>query len=500
MVLNEFMQDYVNIVSKMAWLLVLSGIFFIILFSLMFFLLKLWIRQVTKNCLPELRKTDDKGRKLVTVGFFHPYCNAGGGGERVLWAAIKAVMKRYPHVRCVVYTGDTDAEPSEILNRANQRFNINLPKGITFVYLKKREMVEANRYPYFTLLGQSLGSVVLGWEAMLSFVPDVYIDTMGYAFTLPLFRFLGGCRVGCYVHYPTISTDMLEKVTQRKESYNNAGFISKSMVLSHTKLLYYKLFAYLYGVAGKRSDVIMVNSTWTYNHIKYLWQADYKTGIVYPPCDVSEFLTISPQAKSSSSCLNIISVGQFRPEKDHPLQIRSFGKFVQNLSSNDRNQYKLLLVGSCRNQDDTDRVQNLKELAEEMGVQDNVEFHLNVSFTELKRLLSTSTIGLHSMWNEHFGIGVVECMAAATIVLAHDSGGPKLDIVTKYADKITGFLADNEQSFADRMKEIFKLSDEDKNEIIRNARISVKRFSDEEFEKNFIDSIEPLLNFEGVSE
>ena len=28
----------------------------------------------------------------VSVGFFHPYCNAGGGGERVLWCAVRAVQ------------------------------------------------------------------------------------------------------------------------------------------------------------------------------------------------------------------------------------------------------------------------------------------------------------------------------------------------------------------------------------------------------------------------
>lgn len=29
-----------------------------------------------------------------TVAFFHPYCNAGGGGERVLWCAIRVLQSR----------------------------------------------------------------------------------------------------------------------------------------------------------------------------------------------------------------------------------------------------------------------------------------------------------------------------------------------------------------------------------------------------------------------
>ena len=35
----------------------------------------------------------------VSVAFFHPYCNAGGGGERVLWCAVRAVQTRYPAAR-----------------------------------------------------------------------------------------------------------------------------------------------------------------------------------------------------------------------------------------------------------------------------------------------------------------------------------------------------------------------------------------------------------------
>jgi alpha-1,2-mannosyltransferase len=51
------------------------------------------------------------------VGFFHPFCNAGGGGERVLWAAIRATQQRWPEAVCVVYTGDHDADKEQIIKR-----------------------------------------------------------------------------------------------------------------------------------------------------------------------------------------------------------------------------------------------------------------------------------------------------------------------------------------------------------------------------------------------
>ena len=48
-----------------------------------------------------------------------------------------------------------------------------LPCQVEFVYLQRRGWVEASKYPYFTLLGQSLGSLFLGWEALMAFVPDL---------------------------------------------------------------------------------------------------------------------------------------------------------------------------------------------------------------------------------------------------------------------------------------------------------------------------------------
>ena len=35
----------------------------------------------------------------------------------------------------------------------------------------------------------------------------------------------------------------------------------------------------------------------------------------------------------------------------------------------------------------------------------NVEFRTNLGFEELKREMGDGIVGLHTMWNEHFGIG-----------------------------------------------------------------------------------------------
>lgn len=73
----------------------------------------------------------------------------------------------------------------------------------------------------------------------------------------------------------------------------------------------------------------------------------------------------------------------------------------------------------------------MQDLAKHLALDENVEFKLNIPFSELVLELQRGTIGLHTMWNEHFGIGVVECMAAGLIMVAHASGGPKYVLGTK---------------------------------------------------------------------
>lgn len=104
------------------------------------------------------------------------------------------------------------------------------------------------------------------------------------------------------------------------------------------------------------------------------------------------------------------------------------------------------MLGSCRGPEDEARVAALRRLVAEEGIevcwvverilallwvrgmdwrdcdltlpyppsvtigQNHVEFVVGASFPELKRWLGRASVGLHTMWNEHFGICVVEYM------------------------------------------------------------------------------------------
>ena len=382
------------------------------------------------------------------------YSNAGGGGERVLWAAIRATQKRWPEAVCVVYTGDHDVDKAAILKRVKDRFNIHLhPPTVHFLYLTTRSYVLASTWPRFTLLGQSIGSVILAYDAFTLLVPDIFIDTMGYAFSLAFSSLLfPTVPTGAYVHYPTISTDMLNSLDAGGQGVNaGAGQGYRGLA----KRQYWNLFAALYSKVGSTIDVVMTNSTWTQGHIKSLWSpyrnrrnrtTEHDIDVVFPPVAVEELETEVPVDEESEKqrAPYILYIAQFRPEKNHPLILEAFAKFIASnseLPSWPGQRPKLVLIGSVRDSDDATRVYNLRLLAHELHIKDDVEFVCDATWPQMLDWMRKSSVGTNAMWNEHFGIGVVEYQAAGLISVVNNSGGPKLDIVVEIDGKPTGKCA-----------------------------------------------------------
>ncbi|KAL1879995.1 hypothetical protein VTK73DRAFT_6385 [Phialemonium thermophilum] len=446
----------------------------------------------------------EKGEKewCGVVGFFHPFCNAGGGGERVLWAAIRATQDRWPSAKCIVYTGDHDVNKDMILARVRERFNIHLhAPTVTFLYLTTRRWVLASTWPYFTLAGQSLGSVILAWDAFSLLVPDIFVDTMGYAFALGLSKFLfKHVPTGAYVHYPTISTDMLQSLDPSSsvggQGVNAGKGAGAKGVLKRT---YWQLFARLYSRVGSSIDVVMTNSTWTQGHIQQLWgplrrksKKQNPIVVVYPPVAVSELeeeIEVSEESEKKREAV-ILYIAQFRPEKNHQLIIQAFSEFLKR-GSDAAKSAQLVLVGSVRDDHDSKRVYKLRLLVNELHIKDRVKFHLDASWPQILDWLRKAFVGVNGMWNEHFGIGVVEYQAAGLISVVHDSGGPKLDIVTEVDGKPTGYHATTSSEFALAFEKA--LSQADPLAMRRRARISAKRFTEQQFAKKWTAQMEKLV-------
>ena len=296
-------------------------------------------------------------------------------------------------------------------------------------------------------MGQAIGSLVLAWDAFSLLTPDIFVDTMGYAFALGFSKVLfQDVPTGAYVHYPTISTDMLDSLDADPADGDqgvNAG--AGAGVKGLAKKAYWNLFAVFYTSVGASIDIVMTNSNWTLDHIRAFWGRERRENkkiraiSVYPPVAVEELereVEVSEESEAKREPI-LLYIAQFRPEKNHQLILNAFAEFMATKTPATKGA-KLVLIGSVRDDGDSKRVYELRLLANELQIKDNVEFHLDASWPEILDWLRRASVGVNGMWNEHFGIGVVEYQAAGLISVVHNSGGPKRDIVVPVNGEPTG--------------------------------------------------------------
>ena len=121
-------------------------------------------------------------------------------------------------------------------------------------------------------------------------------------------------------------------------------------------------------------------------------------------------------------------------------------------------------------------------MVKELDVPLRVQFCVNQPYSKIRDSLGVASVGIHTMWNEHFGIGIVEMMAAGLIVVAQNSGGPASDIIQP---GVTGFLATTVDEYAVALHAALTLPAAEAARMRRAAQESAKRFSDEVFAKSF---------------
>ncbi len=86
--------------------------------------------------------------------------------------------------------------------------------------------------------------------------------------------------------------------------------------------------------------------------------------------------------------------------------MEAFALFLKGIEDESKHDYRLILIGGCRDYDDFKRVEALKETSARMGLPESqVLFEVNAPSAKVKEYLNNATINLHTMVDEHFGIG-----------------------------------------------------------------------------------------------
>ncbi|EAR99746.3 glycosyltransferase group 1 protein (macronuclear) [Tetrahymena thermophila SB210] len=474
-----------------------SFIFKILIISFLYVFLPLLAIYTLLKLVVRLKKfIRNKGNSKLKIAFFHPYCNSAGGGEKVLWCLVYSLLNCVAYrenFELVIYTGD-QVSGEDILKKATDRFNINvleLKDKIQFIRVSGRKLLEPFRVA--TMILQAIGTMIYTFKCLLKYQPDIFFDSTGFAFSYIVVKKFLGCKVVSYTHYPFISSDMIQKVIRNEQSFNNRGFIAQSGLFSNIKFFYYLILTKMYKFMGNYVDMTFTNSTWTDDHIRSLWapcrQVETITESVklYPPCNVTSLLELEKNQENST--VQIMSFAQFRPEKDHMMQIRVFERVLSRLTDEEKHKLQFRVVGSVRNDDDEQLLSNLKKEVEQRHLSDKIQFIKNPSFKDILKIFEQSDIGLHTMKDEHFGIAVVEMMAGGLITIAHKSAGPLKDIIQ---NENFGFLCENEDEYVEATLKAVQMPKEVKQELVSNSRQKAQEFSEDMF---YIKSAAHFENF-----
>lgn len=435
-------------------------------------------------------------KKPLIYGFFHPNAAAFGGGERVLWCAVKSLLASDSSaVAAIYFAAAKQFDAEETLGTVKSRFGVEFSSKehdrIVFIALSQCDLVKPETYPILTLLGQAIGQAILGYEAISNLMPDVFIDTTGLAFSFPVVSWFAKIPIVAYVHYPFVQSAMLNSL--------HAKITKPKTVI---KYLYYTALTLAYKFVGSYADVVSVNGTWTKNLLN--WSQSKR--IIFPPCAVQDFKAPnSTESEPSKRSPSFVYVAQFRPEKRHALALLEFAEALK-IAKKDRKlpRPNIILIGSVRNEEDAAYVRNLHKVAAACHLTTNdyaiVE---NAPWYAVKLIMEKSSFGLNAMWNEHFGMGVVEIMAAGLIPIVNATGGPYLDIV-KDDEGAPGFFfrTDLDPDFekaqkvhkfpklSEAMIEALSLPEEEKEKLRMRCFATSQRFSDAVFDKAWTEEIE----------
>lgn len=494
-------------------------IFFLLCFklSLIFFaflLIYILITQLIYLKLKLYHNSVYKSTNIKTISFVHPFCSDCGGGEKVLWRMIKSLINYYdtsksnreqnlPKLKINIISGRKD-DKQILFDKLKSRFGIQLNDQknilmnklvleIELISMESGYMLRPRNF--LTMLLQILGQFYFAIEIITKVYSDVYCDTTGLPFTYFILRYLGHAKVTTYTHYPFISKDMIYQIQNNKPGVHSRGNLSKNHYIRKIKLYYYKFILQLYKIMGNKCvSFAYVNSTWTFNHMKEIWDELYKPKklfILYPPCSISLY---KEAAKNNNRQNIIVSFAQFRPEKNQAMQIRILSNLKKKLGVYpELEDLELHLIGGVRNSDDQKIFDELNNYARQLGVQQYVKFLKNGTTEQITEEFSKAKIGIHTMIDEHFGITLIEMMAAGLIVVTHNSAGAKNDILVSEGDMKPGFLVNNENEYVGQIEEILIRYNEIKSQILNSSKQRAEKFSDEAFKEQFLNRLREFL-------
>jgi alpha-1,2-mannosyltransferase len=162
------------------------------------------------------------------------------------------------------------------------------------------------------------------------------------------------------------------------------------------------------------SGVLITNSTFSKKAVRK--HTGRNPIVIHPPVDVTAFASV---AKGNKRENKVVSCGRYSPEKNYEY-VLEVAKLLPTA--------EFAVVGSFSGEKSIKYYEKLSSIKSEKSLA-NVELIRALRLEDLLRLYGKAKIYMHAMKNEHFGIAVIEAMAAGLVPVVYRGGGPWEDIL-----------------------------------------------------------------------
>jgi len=263
------------------------------------------------------------------------------------------------------------------------------------------------------LLGHALKKV-LAPEAV------VWVDSPTYRAALGKLRENKNIVVD-YINFPWEFADDKELLERLPEPFRNevVGYF-ENYRKSLLKNIYFSIYLRLQRFVARRdpwetADIVLANSKYIARIVEYVWGRT--PGILSPPVNTSDFsrvASIGYRERRNS----VFVIGRITPEKRLETVIDAAALAESRPS--------VVLAGAVA-ASKRKYLEFIRERAKKQGV--NLTVHISPPREVLVREAGMARAYVHAAIGEHFGIAVVEAMAAGLPVIVHRSGGPYYEII-----------------------------------------------------------------------
>jgi glycosyltransferase involved in cell wall biosynthesis len=230
------------------------------------------------------------------------------------------------------------------------------------------------------------------------------------------------------------------------------------------KVYYWPATQFYHNRVG-RVDCLLSTSNYTKDFVARKWGRESTT--LYPPCPIDLYKNLHGSREDL-----VLTIGRVVPEK----RMDVFLEMARRLPN-----VRFAIIASVA-QDRESYFRHLKSTAPE-----NVSFAMS-PLRKVRDLLARAKVYVHCARGEHFGITIVESMAAGCVPIVYDGGGPR-EIVTEE-------IGYRWKSVDDAVGQISRVIHDDhlRSTLSSRARSRAERFRPEVFESDLARVISYYAN------